>query len=116
VRRDGNVKQEDLGTRTIEGVSAKGLKTTMTIAAGEVGNERPIEVVTETWYSDEIKGVVLTKHTDPRSGEMTNRLMNVKLGNPSRSLFEPPADYKIEEVTNMRMPMEMPAIRVKEDR
>jgi len=47
---------------------------------------------------------------------MTNRLMNVKLGNPSRSLFEPPADYKIEEVTNMRMPMEMPAIRVKEDR
>jgi len=49
VRRDGNVKQEDLGTRTIEGVSAKGLKTTMTIAAGEVGNERPIEVVTETW-------------------------------------------------------------------
>lgn len=113
---DSKLKKEDLGTRTIEGVSAKGTRTTMTIPAGEVGNERPMEVVTETWYSDEIKAVVLTKHSDPRSGEMVTRLSNVKLGNPTRSLFEPPADYKIEEVASMRTIVDAPAIRVKEDR
>jgi hypothetical protein len=116
VHAGGKFKNEELGTRTIEGVTAKGTKITMTIAAGEVGNERPMEVVTETWYSDEIKAVVLTRHSDPRTGEMVTKLTNVKLGNPASSLFEPPTDYKIEEVSNMRMPMPMPAIRVKEDR
>lgn len=116
-RPEGALKKEDLGTRNIEGVSAKGTKMVMTIPAGEVGNERPIEVVTETWYSDEIQAVVLTKHTDPRTGEMTNRLSNIRLGEPSKSLFEPPADYKVEEVSNMFMsvPDRVPAIRVKED-
>lgn len=116
-RPEGALKKEDLGTRNIEGVSAKGTRMVMTIPAGEVGNERPIEVVTETWYSDEIQAVVLTKHTDPRTGEMTNRLSNIRLGEPSKSLFEPPADYKVEEVSNMFMsvPDKVPAIRVKED-
>jgi len=115
-RTTGDLKKEDLGTRNMEGVSVKGTKTIMTIPVGEVGNERPIEVVTETWYSEEIKAVVLTKHSDPRTGEMTNRLSNIRLGEPSKSLFEPPSDYKVEEISNMRMPMAMPAIRVKEDR
>lgn len=115
-RMDGNAKTEDLGVRNIEGVSAKGTRTVMTIAAGEVGNDRPMEVVTETWFSDQLKAVVLTKHSDPRSGEMTTKLTNVQLGEPSKSLFEPPADYKVEEVENMRMPMGTKVFRVKEDR
>jgi hypothetical protein len=116
-RLDGNNgKQEDLGIRNIEGVSAKGTRMVMTIPAGEVGNERPMEVVTETWYSDEIKAVVLTKHSDPRSGEMTTKLTNVHLGEPSKSLFEPPTDYKVEEASNMRMAMPTKVFRVKEDR
>jgi hypothetical protein len=115
-RSEGDVKTEDLGTRNMEGVSVKGTKMVMTIAAGEVGNERPIQVVTETWYSDEIKAVVLTKHSDPRNGETTNRLSNLRLGEPSKTLFEPPSDYKVEEMSNMRMPMSAPGFRVKEDR
>ncbi len=113
----GNVKREDLGRRMIEGLNAKGTKMTMTIPAGDVGNERPIEIVTETWFSEEINAMVLTKHNDPRMGETVTRLENIKLGAPPKSLFEPPVDYKIEEVSNMRMPMPtMPAIRVREDR
>jgi hypothetical protein len=113
----GQEKQEDLGSRMIEGVSAKGLKVTRTIPAGEVGNERPIEVVTETWFSEEIKGVVLSKHNDPRMGETVTRLTNIRLGEPSKSLFEPPVDYKIEVVKNMRTILDTtPVMRVKEDR
>jgi len=116
-RIGGDMKSEDLGRRMIEGLNAKGTKMTMIIPAGDVGNERPIEIVTETWFSDEINATVLTKHNDPRMGETVTRLENIKLGAPPKSLFEPPVDYKVEEVTNMRMPMPaMPAIRVREDR
>lgn len=122
VRNAGEAKQarglsqEELGLRTIEGVSAKGRRTKLTIAAGEVGNDRPIEVVTETWYSDELQAVVLMKHSDPRTGETVTRLENVKLGEPARHLFEVPADYKVEEPTTGAFPGPAPVIQVKEDR
>jgi hypothetical protein len=97
-----NVRKEELGARMMEGVNVKGTRTMRTIAAGEIGNERPIEMVTETWYSDAIKAAVLTRHTDPRMGETVTRLTNVKLGEPARSLFEVPADYTIEEQKAMK--------------
>jgi hypothetical protein len=99
---------EDLGERNFEGVIAKGKRHVMKIAAGEMGNEREIEVVTETWFSDQLKTAVYTKHSDPRFGETTTRLTNIKLGEPPSSLFDVPAGYKIESVSNMRMPI--PAI------
>ena len=115
-RAQQNLKKEDLGARNVEGLAAKGTRLTMTIPAGELGNERPIEVVTETWYSDELKASVLVKHTDPRMGETTTRLSNVRLGEPPSSLFEPPADYKVEQ-GGMKTRSDMPAtIRVHEDR
>jgi len=49
------IKHEDLGTQTIEGLSAQGKRETVTIPAGQIGNERPIEIVTETWFSPELQ-------------------------------------------------------------
>ena len=97
-------KEEDLGARNIEGVEAKGKRSTVTIPAGEVGNERAIEVVSERWYSEQLKTFVLTKHSDPRFGETTHRLTNVRLGEPPATLFEVPADYTVQEPP-MRTPM-----------
>jgi hypothetical protein len=114
-RNKQSLRTEDLGTKTIEGVSAHGTRTTMTIPAGEAGNERPMEVVTETWYSEELKTTVLNVHTDPRMGTVTTRLANVRLGEPARSLFDPPADYKIEEGARMRRTMPMVTIRDNEE-
>ncbi|HYG81824.1 MAG TPA: hypothetical protein VD861_15610, partial [Pyrinomonadaceae bacterium] len=42
---------ESLGKQTIEGVVAEGTRTTMTIPAGKIGNEQPIQIVSEKWYS-----------------------------------------------------------------
>src|SRR5262249_21143634 len=93
----GQRKTESLGTQTIEGVSAEGTRTTLTIPAGEIGNTLPIEVVDETWYSPELQITVMTKHRDPRSGENTYRLTNINRSEPDRSLFEVPADYTVSE-------------------
>lgn len=91
-----NVKTESLGKQTIEGVVADGTRTTMTIAAGAIGNEQPIQVVTERWYSQELQTVILSKRTDPRSGEIATRVANISRAEPSRTLFEVPADYKVQ--------------------
>jgi hypothetical protein len=98
-------KEESLGRQTVEGVEAEGTRTSFTIPAGEIGNERPIEVVSERWYSPELQVVVLSRHSDPRFGETTYRLTRLARGEPDRSLFEVPADYKVEEASPGRRVM-----------
>ena len=90
-----NVKKESLGTQLFDGVAADGTRTTMTIPAGAVGNERPIEIVTERWYSNQLHTTVMTKTVDPRMGETVYTLKNIRLGEPAHSLFEVPADYSV---------------------
>lgn len=96
--RDGKAKKESLGKQSIEGVEAEGSRSTVIIPAGEIGNERPIEIVSERWYSAELQAVVMTRHSDPRFGETTYRLTNISRTEPARSLFEIPAGYTVKEV------------------
>jgi len=88
-------KSESLGVRTIEGVEAEGTRTTTTLPAGAIGNERPIEMVYEKWYSKELQLIVYSRHSDPRFGEQIYRLDNLSRSEPDGSLFTPPSDYKI---------------------
>ena len=90
-------KTESLGRQTIEGLQADGTRTTVTIPAGKIGNEQPIQVVSERWYATELQVVVMQKRSDPRGGETVSRLTNVVRSEPSRSLFEIPSDYKTTE-------------------
>lgn len=92
-------RQEDLGTQMIEGVMAKGQRFTQTWPTGSVGNDRPFQTVSETWYSESLKMPVLTRNSDPRSGENTMKLINVSLSEPPSTLFAPPADYTVVDET-----------------
>jgi len=97
-------KSESLGTQVIEGVSCEGHRTTITIPAGKVGNERPIETTVESWFSSELHALVLSKSNDPRSGEHVYRLTDIKRGEPDASLFQVPAGYTTEK-SLPRMPL-----------
>ena len=90
-------KVESLGKQMVEGIEAEGTRTTITIAAGEIGNELPMNIVSERWYSSELQQVVMSKHTDPRFGESTYRLTDINRSEPARSLFEVPSDYTVKE-------------------
>ncbi|HKB68661.1 MAG TPA: energy transducer TonB [Pyrinomonadaceae bacterium] len=94
--REDNARNESLGKQSIEGVEAEGTRRTVEIPAGEIGNERPIEIVFERWYSPELQVVVMTKHSDPRFGETTYRLTNINRSEPAHDLFEVPGDYKVQ--------------------
>jgi hypothetical protein len=90
-------KSESLGTQVIEGVEAEGTRTRTVIPAGEIGNEREIEIVSERWYSPELQVVVSSRHSDPRLGETSYRLQNISRGEPDKALFEVPAGFKVSD-------------------
>jgi hypothetical protein len=102
-------RNEALGKQPVEGVTAEGTRTTMTIPAGQIGNERPIVVVSERWHSPDLQTAVVTKQNDPRFGETAYRLTNIQRSEPPRSLFEPPSDYTIKEdfAPGKMIPMQM---------
>jgi hypothetical protein len=90
---------ESLGQQVIEGVLCEGRRATSTIPAGAVGNDLPINIVNEQWHSPELQVFVLTKQSDPRSGETVYRLTNIIRSEPDRALFEVPADYNVKEAS-----------------
>jgi hypothetical protein len=99
VHRQGRApKTESLGQQAIDGILAEGTRSTITIPAGEMGNERDINIVNERWYSTELQTVIMSKHSDPRMGETVYRLDNIKRGDPHPSLFEVPSDYTVATV------------------
>ena len=86
-------KTENLGKQMMEGVSVEGTRTTVTIAAGQIGNERPIDIVSERWYSPDLQMVIMSKHSDPRMGETVFTVSNISRTNPDASLFQVPPAY-----------------------
>lgn len=94
---NGNLQREDLGAQTIEGVTAQGTRITRTIPAGQIGNEKPITIVHERWYSNDLQTVVMSKRNDPWSGETTYTLTHINRAEPDASLFTVPSDYSVTE-------------------
>jgi hypothetical protein len=88
---------EQLGTTFMEGVAVEGTRTTVTIPAGRIGNERPIEIVSERWFSPDLKVLVMSKQSDPRFGDTTYRLTNLTRNEPSAQLFEIPPEFAVVE-------------------
>ncbi|MCC6744927.1 MAG: hypothetical protein IT175_13795 [Acidobacteria bacterium] len=99
----GEPRIESLGKKTVEGVECDGTRTTVTIAAGAIGNERPIDIVSEVWYSPELQLTVSSRHNDPRFGETSYRLTNIVRAEPDKALFMPPPDYKVEDAPFRKM-------------
>jgi hypothetical protein len=92
-----SAKTEDLGTQAIQGVSAQGKRITRTILAGQEGNEKEIDIVTETWYSPDLQVVVMSKTSDPRYGESVYQLNSITRTEPDPALFAVPSDYTVKE-------------------
>src|SRR5262249_41265912 len=58
-----------LERKVLEGIPVEGRKTTTTIPAGQVGNEQPLTIVSEEWRSPDLNVLVMTRHSDPRTGD-----------------------------------------------
>jgi hypothetical protein len=97
VPNDIRPTEEPLGTRQIEGVKATGRRTTTVIPTGRIGNDRPIQITDERWESPELRIVVLSRYSDPRTGVVEYRLTNISRVEPRADLFVLPTDYTVIE-------------------
>jgi hypothetical protein len=104
---DGTLKKEELGTQTIAGLSTQGTRYTRTIPAGQIGNEKPIVIVSEHWYSADLQMTVMSKRSDPRFGETSYALSNIQRSEPAASLFAVPSDYTVTQGGHGRHGMKM---------
>src|SRR5882757_9290923 len=93
----GAVKKDDLGTQSINGAPAQGTRYTRTIPAGQIGNDKPISIVNERWYSPDLQVVVKSTRTDPRFGSTTYTLTNIQRQEPAATLFAVPSDYTVRQ-------------------
>jgi len=85
-----NRRIESLGKQLIEGFEAEGTRTTILIPTGRIGNDKPLEIVHEQWYSPELQTILLSKHSDPRWGETIYQLNNIDRNAPDPALFNLP--------------------------
>jgi len=95
IAEPGESHTEDLGTQTMQGIAAHGTRTTRTIPAGQIGNDKPIDIVTEVWTSPDLQTIVYSKRSDPRTGEQTFQLTNIVRSEPDPSQFTVPSDFKL---------------------
>jgi hypothetical protein len=91
-----NVKTESLGTQVIGGVTAEGTRTTRTIPTGQIGNQAPLVITIERWYSPELQTVVMRKEVNPQFGQTTFQLTNIVRAEPDPSLFQVPPNFTIK--------------------
>lgn len=97
IRVPQDAKEESLGQKMVEGVMADGKRVTTVLPAGAIGNQQPITVQSEQWFSPDLEILLMTRHNDPRSGETTYTVTNIIRAEPQAGLFDLPADYTILE-------------------
>ena len=93
------VKVEELGTTTLNGLYAKGTRRTFTVPAKFSGTGAPVEVVDEYWYSEDLHINLLVRRTDPRTGVQTVGISSIKREEPAPAFFEVPEGYKTVDMT-----------------
>ena len=97
VEPGNNAAVDSLAAQMVNGALAQGTRTTETIPAGKIGNDRPISVVNERWYSNDLQMLVKSTSSDPRFGDTTYQLTGIVQASPDASLFQLPADYTIRK-------------------
>jgi hypothetical protein len=88
-----------LGERIIEGLKVTGTRQEFTIPSGAVGNEQPIVVSSEQWFSPDLGVVVSSSVRDPMMGDTTYKLEQVSRNEPDPTLFAVPSDYTTTDFT-----------------
>jgi len=96
---DNGPRQEDLGTQVLDNLTIHGQRFTSTIPASVSGADKPLVVTHEYWYSEDLHLNMIVKHHDPRTGDTTFTMKQVKRDDPDAQLFQVPSDYKVVDET-----------------
>ena len=96
-RTHPEVKTETLPGKTVAGVYATGVKTTVTVPVGAEGNDKPLVSTREVWTASELKIVVLEISDSPRDGYHKMEVTALTPADPAAALFAVPTGYTVKE-------------------
>lgn len=91
----GGPSREDLGKQSISGLEVVGTLETGVIESGAIGNNSPMLVKREFWYSPQLGVNLSSKRQDPRFGIENFEVSNIVLGEPEAKIFELPSGFKV---------------------
>jgi hypothetical protein len=91
-------QSRSLGTKQMEGVTAIGTHTTVTVPAGANGNVKPMINTTEIWMARDLWIPLEMRMSNPFLGDSVMRLQNLSRLEPPTALFAVPADYTVREI------------------
>ena len=95
----GTVAQSrSLGTKQIEGLTASGTHTTVTVPAGAAGNVKPMISTTEMWMARDLWIPLEMRMSNPFMGDSVMHVRNLSRLEPPTALFAVPADYTVREI------------------
>jgi hypothetical protein len=86
----GTRQVDDLGRQMMSGMEVKGTRVTTTLNPHVMGNDRPYVTTREFWYSAQLGINLLSKRSDPRSGNQMFTVTDLSLTEPDPALFKPP--------------------------
>jgi hypothetical protein len=100
-RSNTQVTRTVLPAQTIDGVTAEGVKTTVTIPVGAQGNDKPLVSVREVWTASNLKIPLLETSDDPRDGSHKLQVNSLSL-EADPTLFQVPQGYTVKTETRHR--------------
>jgi hypothetical protein len=94
-RQPGSPRGEDLGKQFVGGLETVGRGETATIEPGAIGNDSPILIRRDYWYSPQLGVNLISKLQDPRIGMQNFEVSDIVLGKPDANLFKLPSNSKV---------------------
>lgn len=93
-------QHEDLGLSSTEGRVTHGYRETTTFNPGVMGNDKPMAVTREFWYSTYLAVNLISIVDEPMTGKQVFTVKELSTAEPDPSFFEVPADYKVIDRLN----------------
>jgi hypothetical protein len=89
--------REGLGNNWLDDLSVVGTVETLTINAGAVGNDRPLVITREFWYSRDLQINLSVTRKDPGEGTQVIKLVDLTRSEPDPAMFQVPADFTVQD-------------------
>jgi len=90
--------RDSLGEHPIGDLNTIGTRETITVSPGTYGNDRPLTLTREFWYSPDLKTNLVVTRSGPRLGTFDIHLDVQSRDEPSPDIFAIPAGYTIQDV------------------
>jgi hypothetical protein len=89
--------RQSLGPKSIDGIDVIGTLETTSIAPGTIGNDQPLTISREFWYSPSLQTNLAVTRKDPREGVQDIRLSILSRGEPDAKVFAIPSGFTVQD-------------------